>query len=251
MRRQRYRVGDGEDWLEHYKYPTVSDMQAEYGLRVTGQVDSPTREAMTARRCGCAYRRGAGQTVVKLSTNRPLVYFQDFIKTDFTQDTFVTEVLQGLNYWTPICDILFDRTSDLTKANIVVKTEVIDGPGETLAYAYFPSGARMNLPLVFGEEEAWDKTWGIDLKSTACHEGGHNMGIDHDPTAQGVMAAFYNPKILKPTSSWEINQAVTRYGAAKPVTPPVTPPVVPPPGNQRIELVISGQNIKVEGYKYV
>lgn len=249
MRRQRYRL-DTNDWLSHYEYPTVKDMQSEYNLPMTGVVDNDTREAMTARRCGCAFRRNPGSVQAKLPTNRPKVFFQDFIKTDFTQDTFVKAVIEGMNYWSKVCNLTFERTLVQTQANIVVKTEVIDGPGETLAYAYFPSGNRLGLPLVFGEEEAWDKAWGIDLRSTACHEGGHNAGVDHDPTAKGVMAAFYNPKILVPTSVWEIKQMVDRYGGPLPQSVPAPTPL--PPGQlEKLRILISGNNLKVEGYERV
>lgn len=248
MRRKRYLV-DSDEWLDHYKYPTIGDMQADYKLPQTDQLDAQTRQAMTVPRCGNAFRRNAQPSSVKLQTNRPKVFFQDFIKTDFTQDTFVTAVLTGMNYWSVVCDILFQRTSKIEEANIVVKTELIDGPGETLAYAYFPSGNRLQLPLVFGEEEAWNKPWGISLESTACHEGGHNMGVDHDPTSQGVMAAFYNPKILVPTSSWELKQVVDRYG--NPLPKPSDPLPIPAEVDETISILVTGRNLRVKGYEKV
>jgi hypothetical protein len=64
------------------------------------------------------------------------------------------------------------------------------------------------------------------------------------------MAAFYNPKILVPTSPWEIKQMVDRYGAPLPTTP--VPPTPLPPGQlEKLRVLISGNNLKVEGYERV
>lgn len=208
---------------------------------------------MVAPRCGCAFRRGVNAPV-KLMTNRPLVFFQEFLTKTMTVEQFVERMMAGLNLWSVVCDIKFERTSDVDKAHIVVKTETIDGPGETLAYAYFPSGARLQLPLVMGAEEAWDTEFGPQLMTTSCHEGGHNCGVDHDPTGQGVMAAFYNPKVLKPTSSWEIGQMQSRYGKPLTVTPtqPTTPGTTPStPGLDVIDIRVQGTNLKVLGFEHV
>jgi hypothetical protein len=249
MRRQLYKTeAEQQAWLKAYAYSNVAEMQAEYRLAPTGIVDAQTVNAMLVPRCGNpTMRRGGGATQLKLPTNRPKVFFQDFIKVDFTQDTFVTEVLRGMNLWSVVCNLQFQRTSKISEANIVVKTEVIDGPGETLAYAYFPSGTKLQLPCVFGEEEAWDKPWGISLFSTSCHEGAHNSGVDHDPTSKGVMAAFYDPKVLVPTSAWEIKQMVDRYG--NPALTPVTPPTADV--EEMIQIYVTGSNLKVKGFERV
>jgi hypothetical protein len=70
------------------------------------------------------------------------------------------------------------------------------------------------------------------------------MGIDHDPTAQGIMAAFYNPRIQVPTSAWELNEVVSRYG--KPILPT---PDVPTPTVPKTRLVITGTDLKITEFK--
>lgn len=246
--RRKLTAAQRREWLKHYEYPSLTEVKEEYGLSVETPDDSPLVEkAMLVPRCGNAFRR-AGNANVKLMTNRPLIFFEEFLEKQFTVEAFVKEVMDGYNLWTAVCDIKFDRTSDRNKAHIVIKTELIDGPGQTLAYAYFPSGTRMQLPCVFAEEEAWDTPFGPKLRSTAGHEGGHNMGFDHDPSGKGLMAAFYNADIQVPTSSWEFGQAQSRYGKAVPATPTLPPTT----GNEEtINIRVSGRGLKVVGYEKV
>lgn len=229
-------------WLEAAGYESLDHFRRDYGLTTTGPVTETDLRAMSVRRCGVktgSSRNGA----TKLHTNRPKVFVRHRLQNSLLRDKFDQKLLDGLNLWSRVADVIFSLTTKDSDAQIEVQTKQIDGPSNTLAFAYFPMGPNYRLPLVFDTTEAWEEPSGPDFETTACHEGGHNLGIDHDPTAEGIMAAFYNPRISVPTSAWEIKQIVDRYGA------PVAPPTVPTPTSPKTRLVITGQNIQIAEFK--
>lgn len=232
-------------WLKVCGYESLEHFRADYGLSTVGPLQESDLRAMSVRRCGV--KSGQARTgPTKLHTNRPLVYVRDRLQNSALRDRFDEKLLFGLNLWSAVADIKFALTTKQNDAQIEVQVAKIDGPSNTLAYAYFPQGAAYRLPLVFDTMEAWEEPSGPDFEGTACHEGGHNIGLDHDPTAKGIMAAFYNPRIQVPTSPWEIEQIVSRYG--KP-TISVPPPVDPPTSVPKSRLVITGINLRIEEFK--
>lgn len=228
-------------WLAAAGYESIEEFRKDYGLTTVGPINATDLRAMSIRRCGVKTGSSRGAQV-KLHTNRPKVFIRHRLQNSLLRDKFDEKLLAGLNLWSAVADIVFSLTNNEGDAQIEVQTKQIDGPSNTLAYAYFPMGPGYRLPLVFDTTEAWEEASGPDFETTACHEGGHNLGIDHDPTALGIMAAFYNPRIQVPTSKWEIDQVVSRYGAPK-VQPPPTDPTTPTVSKKR--LVITGDNIKI------
>lgn len=235
-------------FLREMGYESIEQFRKEYGLNHTGPIDERDLRAMAIKRCGVRFGQARGSTT-KLHTNRPKVFVRHRLTNSLLRDKFDEKLLAGLNMWSKVADIQFSLTNIEGDAQIEVQTKQIDGPANTLAFAYFPQGAGWRLPLVFDTAEAWEEPSGPDFECTACHEGGHNCGIDHDPTAQGIMAAFYNPRITVPTSTWEINEMVSRYGKPVPVTPsqPPTPPTQPPVSKRRV--VITGENLRIEEFQ--
>lgn len=233
-------------WLKMHGYESIVQFRHEYGLSHTGPADERDLRAMAVKRCGVKSGQ-ARNGPAKLSTNRPKVFIRGRLDSPALRDKFDEKLLAGLNLWSAVADLRFELTSKDSDAQIEVQVERIDGPSNTLAYAYFPQGPGYRLPLVFDTSEAWDEPVGPLFMTTACHEGGHNCGLDHDPTAKGIMAAFYNAQIKAPSSPWELEQIVSRYG--KPVAVPTPPPVTPPPAVSKSRLVITGKDIQITEFK--
>lgn len=65
-----------------------------------------------------------------------------------------------------------------------------DGPGGTLAHAYFPVyGGDAH----FDDAEYWTikSTRGTNLFQVAAHEFGHSLGLSHSDVRSALMAPFY------------------------------------------------------------
>ena len=64
-----------------------------------------------------------------------------------------------------------------------------DGPGGTLAHAYFPEDGRAH----FDEEETFTDgtSRGVNLLWVAVHEFGHSLGLEHTNIYGAIMYPFY------------------------------------------------------------
>lgn len=73
-----------------------------------------------------------------------------------------------------------------------------DGPGATLAHAFFPNeGSSLGGDVHFDNDENWtsrragDGDDGIDFFSVAVHELGHSLGLSHSSVRSSVMFPYY------------------------------------------------------------
>ena len=102
----------------------------------------------------------------------------------------------------------FKVWSDITPLNFIYKKEgkvhidirfvvsehgdgdPFDGPGNTLAHAYFP---QYGGDAHFDDEEFWtvDSYSGTNLFQVAAHELGHSLGLGHSSVRESLMAPFY------------------------------------------------------------
>lgn len=222
---------DAKVWLAAFGYESLHEFRREYGLNYLQIQGSDFNDldmaAMNAMRCGVpadARRRGA--PIAKWGKTRITIGIEKYLPTNLiSKAAFEETILRAYQSWgPPISGVSFELTRS-ADPDILVTYEKIDGKGNTLAYAYFPPGIR--LPMVLDVGEGWNQAWGVRLFDVAAHEGGHNLGIDHNPAGDGnsLMDAFYNEKISGPQPGYDTTEARKRYPLdTLPPGTPTTPP---------------------------
>lgn len=98
-----------------------------------------------------------------------------------------------------------------------------DGPGNTLAHAFFPPpcGGPNAGDMHFDEAETWiedPSENGILLLQVAIHEIGHLLGLSHSQDNSAIMFAFYSPDRVNLAQD-DIDGITTLYGAPSNVAP--------------------------------
>ena len=103
-----------------------------------------------------------------------------------------------------------------------------DGPGNTLAHAYFP---QYGGDAHFDDEEYWtiNSYSGTNLFQVAAHELGHSLGLGHSSVRESLMAPFYQR--YKPQFNLHKDDILgiqALYGK-RTEPPPTLPPLDPAP----------------------
>lgn len=134
----------------------------------------------------------------------------------------------ALEAWSNVADIQFTPTTQPgLRDSLDISFRNIDGPGGTLAQAYFPDDvnpARIAGDIQFDISEVWEvgNTLGrqaFDLVWVAAHEVGHALGLDHINVAGSVLAPFVSPnQSFSELSSVDVNAIQDLYRAADPTT---------------------------------
>ncbi|MDQ7026103.1 MAG: S8 family serine peptidase [Anaerolineae bacterium] len=140
------------------------------------------------------------------------------------QACFLTDISTAFALWSAVADIQFTQVADSgtsadspnTTGDIRIGAHAFDGPGGTLAHAYYPYGASISGDLHFDEAESWTcNNSGFDIGFVALHEIGHSIGLNHEPVTGNlaVMNPSYNAS-LTGLQQDDINGAVAIYGPA-------------------------------------
>ncbi|EFB17314.1 hypothetical protein PANDA_011001, partial [Ailuropoda melanoleuca] len=176
----------------------IREMQAFFGLTVTGQLDSNTLEIMKTPRCGVPDVGQYGYTLPGWGrynlTYRIVNYTPDMTRAD------VDEAIQnGLEVWSRVTPLTFAKTSKgIADIMIAFRTRVhgrcpryFDGPLGVLGHA-FPPGLGLGGDTHFDEDENWTKDGaGFNLFLVAAHEFGHALGLSHSNDQTALMFPNY------------------------------------------------------------
>lgn len=196
--------GNSSQLLDERSYKkAIEDFQAFAGLDVTGELDEKTKTTMTLPRCGVKDKVGTGDNrskryalqgsrwKVKNLTYKISKYPSKLKRADVDQ-----EVQRAFDVWTKYTDLSFTQKSG--QVHIEIRFEYgehgdgdpFDGPGGTLAHAYFPV---FGGDAHFDASEAWSiKSYrGTNLFQVAAHEFGHSLGLSHSDVREALMAPFY------------------------------------------------------------
>ncbi|XP_008828130.1 matrix metalloproteinase-27 [Nannospalax galili] len=177
----------------------IREMQAFFGLTVTGKLDSNTIEIMKMPRCGVPDVGQYGYTLPgwrKHSlTYRIMNYTPDMARAD------VDDAIQkALEVWSKVTPLTFSKISrGIADIMIAFRTRVhgwcpryFDGPLGVLGHA-FPPGLGLGGDTHFDEDEKWTTRdgEGFNLFLVAAHEFGHSLGLSHSSDQTALMFPNY------------------------------------------------------------
>tara|TARA_R110000824_G_scaffold9415_3_gene42086 strand:+ start:3595 stop:4245 length:651 start_codon:yes stop_codon:yes gene_type:complete len=143
---------------------------------------------------------------------------------DMESDAWDKEFSLAFDAWSEITPLTFEqvdvgREYDITISVSRRKRESFGRRGGVLAWAQMPTSNKYDGHLVtkFDLAESWilpdsDKN-GTILRSVACHEIGHLLGLDHSQDESALMYPYIN-NALKPRTD-DINRIQKLYGQPK------------------------------------
>ncbi|XP_005349273.1 matrix metalloproteinase-25 [Microtus ochrogaster] len=277
-------VSLGVDWLTRYGYLPPADpsqaqlqslekledaikvMQRFAGLPETGQMDTETVAAMHKPRCSLPDILGAAGLVRRrrryalsgsVWKKRTLTWsIQSFPESyQLSQSTVRALMSYALAVWAVESGLTFQEVdSQHQEPDILIHfsrgyhqdSYPFDGPGGTLAHAFFPGEHPISGDTHFDDEETWtfgsQDGEGTDLFAVAVHEFGHALGLGHSSAPDSIMRPFYQGPVGDPDkyrlSRDDRDGLQQLYGKVshtpydkptrKPLAPPPEPPALPP-----------------------
>ncbi|XP_024943528.1 matrix metalloproteinase-14 isoform X4 [Cephus cinctus] len=186
-------------------YRAISEFQSFAGINVTGTLDEDTAHLMSLPRCGVKDKVGASSDGrskrYALQGSRwrvkKLTYKISKYPRILERNAVDKEIAKAFSVWSEYTDLSFTPKKS-GQVHIEIRFEKgehgdgdpFDGPGGTLAHAYFP---------VYGGDAHFDDTehWtinsyrGTNLFQVAAHEFGHSLGLSHSDIKSALMAPFY------------------------------------------------------------
>jgi len=183
----------------------IAEFQSFAGLNATGILDEETAKLMGQPRCGVKDKIGKGGSARRkryaLQGSRWRVNRLTYAITKYPRglksSDVDSELARAFQVWADVTQLTFvpQRSG---KVHIEIRFESsehgdgdpFDGPGGTLAHAYFPIyGGDAH----FDEAEQWSISSfrGTNLFQVAAHEFGHSLGLSHSDVRAALMAPFY------------------------------------------------------------
>ncbi|XP_064165048.1 matrix metalloproteinase-17 [Anguilla rostrata] len=231
-------LGMGVDWLSKFGYLPPPDpvtgqlqtkealtraikaMQKYGGLEETGELDQATLLLMKTPRCSLpdlsegespGRRRRALNPQSKWNKRHLSWRVRTFPKESalLGRDTVRALMYYALKVWSDIAPLNFHEVAgseadiqiDFTKADHN-DGYPFDGPGGTVAHAFFPGERFTAGDTHFDDDEAWTfrspDAHGMDLFAVAVHEFGHAIGLAHTSAIESVMRPYYQGPVGDP-----------------------------------------------------
>ncbi|CAL8322276.1 unnamed protein product [Lota lota] len=229
----------GVDWLSKFGYlpppdPVTGQLQTQEaltkaikamqkfgGLTETGVLDQATLGLMQTPRCslpdvsdpeGTTGRSRRSLKPQNKWTKRHLSWrVRTFPKESAVlgRDTVRALMHYALKVWSDIAPLNFHEVAgsdadiqiDFTKADHD-DGYPFDGPGGTVAHAFFPGERFTAGDTHFDDDEAWTfrspDTHGMDLFAVAVHEFGHAIGLVHTSALESIMRPYYQGPVGDP-----------------------------------------------------
>ncbi|XP_077015412.1 matrix metalloproteinase-17 [Tamandua tetradactyla] len=233
-------------------------MQRFGGLEATGVLDEATLALMKTPRCSlpdlpAAARRRRQAPAPAKWTKRNLSWRVRTFPRDspLGRDTVRALMHYALRVWSDIAPLNFHEVA-ASPADIQIDFSraqhndryPFDGPGGTVAHAFFPGNHHTAGDTHFDDDEAWtfrsSDAQGMDLFAVAVHEFGHAIGLSHVAAPQSIMQPYYQGPVDDPLRyglPYEDRVRVWQlYGVRESVSPtaqPEDPPLLPDPPDNR------------------
>ncbi|XP_040316721.1 matrix metalloproteinase-20 [Herpailurus yagouaroundi] len=177
----------------------IKELQAFFGLRVTGKLDRSTMDVIKRPRCGVPdvanYRLFPGEPKWKKNT---LTYRVSKYTPSMAAADVDKAVEMALQAWGSAVPLTFVRVTS-GEADIMISFESgdhgdsypFDGPRGTLAHAFAP-GEGLGGDTHFDNAEKWTMGMnGFNLFTVAAHEFGHALGLAHSTDPSALMYPTY------------------------------------------------------------
>ncbi|XP_053219501.1 matrix metalloproteinase-25 isoform X1 [Podarcis raffonei] len=234
----------GLEWLTRYGYlpqpdpraarlqspeelkSAIRTMQRFAGLPVTGTMDQKTLDMMSHPRCSLPDIIGTSELMRRRRRRRRYAlsdsvwtktsltwHIRSFPRTSQLNPYKVRELISlAFRAWSRSSALTF-REDTSGQADIVVDfsrsyhedSYPFDGPGGTLAHAFFPGEHPISGDTHFDDEETWihdpDNKYpgqGTDLFAVAVHEFGHALGLSHSSIKESIMMPYYQGPVGSP-----------------------------------------------------
>jgi hypothetical protein len=193
----------------------VRRYQRYYGLKADGIVGPKTKAMLERPRCGVPDLPGnlTGASPDARFVLRGCKYNTNHLTYAFVNGTADLAggreqaiVREAFDAWSNVADLTFEEVgvNQNPHFRIAWRTgdhgdgDSFDGPGSTLAHAFFPPpcGGPNAGDLHFDEGEQWiddPGANGILLRQVAIHEIGHLLGLSHSEDEDAIMFAYYAP----------------------------------------------------------
>uniref|UniRef100_H2M5R4 Matrix metalloproteinase-17 n=1 Tax=Oryzias latipes TaxID=8090 RepID=H2M5R4_ORYLA len=227
------------DWLSKFGYLPPADpvtgqlqtkealtkaikaMQKFGGLKETGVFDQATLGLMKTPRCSLPDvpqveatlgRKRRSVTPQNKWNKRHLTWRVRTFPKDSAllgRDTVRALMYYALKVWSDIAPLNFHEVAgndadiqiDFTKADHN-DGYPFDGPGGTVAHAFFPGERFTAGDTHFDDDEAWTfrspDSHGMDLFAVAVHEFGHAIGLVHTSAMESIMRPYYQGPVGDP-----------------------------------------------------